>query len=87
MKASTNTIVETQNGISLNSATGVVAQGNQIVNTTGDAISLHDNTGGSNTVTKNVVNETNCGISTSGAAATDVYFPNTVLNANMTTCN
>jgi hypothetical protein len=87
VKASTNTIVETQNGISLNSATGVVAQGNQIVNTTGDAISLHDNTGGSNTVTKNVVNETNCGISTSGAAATDVYFPNTVLNANMTTCN
>ena len=85
--ASGNTIIQTQSAISLNSATGVVAQSNLIVNTSGNAISLHDNTGGSNNVTKNTVNETNCGISTSGAASTDVYFPNTVINAALTTCN
>ena len=87
VKATANNIIQTQSGISLNSATGVIAQGNQIINTNGNAISLHDSTGGSNNVTKNTINETNCGISTSGAASTDVYFPNTVINAAFTTCN
>jgi hypothetical protein len=86
VKATSNNIVLTQNAISLNSASGVVAQSNQLIDTSNTAISLHDNTGGSNNVTKNTINESNCGISTSQANSTDVYFPNTVLNANMTTC-
>lgn len=87
VKATANNIIQTQSGISLNSASGVIAQGNQIINTNGNAISLHDSTGGSNNVTKNTVNETNCGVSTSGAASTDVYLPNNVINAALTTCN
>jgi len=87
VKATSNYIIETQTAISLNSASGVTAQSNQIINTIGNAISLHDNTGGNNNVTRNIINETNCGISTSGAAATDVFLPNTVMNASLTTCN
>lgn len=88
IKATTNNIIQTQQGISLNSATGVIAQSNLIVNTSNRAISLNDNSGGgSNNVTKNTVNETNCGISTSGAASSDVFLPNTVLNASASTCN
>jgi hypothetical protein len=86
IKATSNTITLTQNAISLNSATGVVAQANQLVNTSNKAISLQDNTGGTNTVTRNTINEANCGISTSGAATSDVYFPNTVVNAVASTC-
>ncbi len=86
IKATSNTITLTQNAISLNSATGVTAQTNQLVNTSNKAISLQDSTGGSNNVTKNTINEANCGISTSGAATSDIYFPNTVLNAVSSTC-
>lgn len=86
IKATLNTITLTQNAISLNSASGVVAQTNQLVNTSNKAISLQDNTGGTNTVTKNTINEANCGISTSGAATSDVYFPNTVVNSVTSTC-
>ncbi len=88
VKVSANNLISTQNAISLNSATGVVAQGNQIVNTSGTAISLQDtSSGGSNNVTKNTVNEANCGISSGNAAASDVFLPNTVLNATATTCH
>ncbi len=86
VKATGNIIVQTQTGISLNSATGVIAQNNQIINTSNTGISLNDNTGGNNNVTKNTVNETNCGISTSHANSTDVYFPVTVYNAALATC-
>jgi hypothetical protein len=86
VKVTANNISSTQNAINLNDASGVTAQTNTIVATTGKAISLQDNTGGGNNVTKNTINETSCGISTSGAAGTDVYLPNTVSNASMTTC-
>ncbi len=86
-KATGNNISSTQNAISLNSSTGVVAQTNTIVDTSNDAISFQDNgSGGTNNVTRNTINEANCGISTSNAAGTDVYFPNTVLNSPATTC-
>lgn len=87
VRATGNSISSTQNAINLNDASGVTAQTNTLVATSGNAISLQDNTGGGNNVTKNTINETNCGISTSGAAGTDVYLPNTVLNASMTTCH
>jgi len=88
VKVNSNNISSAQSAISLNSATGVVAQTNTIVNITGNAISLQDSsTGGSNNVTKNTINEANCGISTSGAASSDVYLPNTVLNSAQSTCN
>jgi len=86
-KATGNNISSTQNAISVNSSTEVVAQTNTIVDTSNDAISFQDNgSGGTNNVTKNTINEANCGISTSNAADTDVYFPNTVLNTPATTC-
>jgi len=87
VKATANNISSTQNAISLNSATGVVAQQNIISDTANDAISFQDNgAGGTNNVTKNTINEASCGISTSNAADTDVYFPNSVSNAAATTC-
>ena len=88
VKATGNNIILTQNAISLNSATGVIAQANKIVNTSNTAISLQDNTsGGQNNVTGNTINETNCGISTSNAASSDVFLPNAVQNAAAATCH
>lgn len=87
-KATSNNINASQNGISLNSATGVIVQGNSMVNISGNAISLQDSSsGGNNNATKNTINEANCGISKSGAASSDVFLPNTVLNSNQSTCN
>jgi hypothetical protein len=87
-KVSGNTISASQTGVSLNSATGVVVQGNTFVNMSGNAVSLQDSSsGGNNNVTKNTINEASCGISTSGAASSDVFLPNTVLNSNQSTCN
>jgi hypothetical protein len=88
VKVNTNNISSSQTGISLNSATGVVAQSNTLVNISGNAVSLQDSSsGGNNNVTKNTINEANCGISTSGAGSSDVFLPNTVLNSNQSTCN
>lgn len=42
---------------------------------------------GYNPSTGNTINEANCGISKSGAASSDVFLPNTVLNSNQATCN
>jgi hypothetical protein len=88
VKVSANNIIGSQNAISLTSATGVTATGNTIVNIANNAISLQDSSaGGTNKVTGNTINEAHCGISTSNAANTDVYFPNTVINSTSTTCN
>jgi len=88
VKVSGNDIIGSQNAITLNSATGVTATTNSIVNTSNNAISLQDSSaGGTNKVTNNTINEAHCGISTSNAASTDVYLPNTVINSASTTCN
>ena len=88
VKVNANNITSSQTGISLNSATGVIAQSNTLVDISGNAVSLQDSSsGGNNNVTKNTINEANCGISTSGAGASDVFLPNTVLNSNQSTCN
>jgi hypothetical protein len=86
-KATGNFIIGAQNAVSLNSATGVTVQSNQIVNSANHAIQLQDSSaGGTNKVTSNTINEANCGLSISQAATTDTYFPNTVENAASTTC-
>lgn len=87
-KATTNTISASQGGVTLSSSTGVIVQTNTMVNISGNAISLQDSSsGGNNNATKNTINEANCGISKSGAASSDVFLPNTVLNSNQATCN
>ena len=87
VSVTSNNITSVQDGISLNSATGVVATANKIVNSTDKAINMQDSSGGgSNNVTKNTIQEANCGISVSGAAATDTFLPNTVIDAAATTC-
>jgi hypothetical protein len=87
VKATSNTISNTQNAISLNSVTGAVVQSNTLINTSNRAISINDTSGGgSNNVTKNTINEGACGVSTSSAASTDVFLPNTVFNVSATTC-
>lgn len=87
-KATGNTIISAQNAISLNSANGVTVQTNNLINSSNQAISLNDiSGGGNNNVTKNTVNEGNCGISKSQAASTDVYLPNTVSNMAAAICN
>ncbi len=85
MKASSNNINSTQTAVSLNSANGVVVQTNSLVNTVNNAISLNDVSGGGNTITKNTINEANCGVSKSNAGS-DVFLPNTIVNVAATTC-
>jgi len=87
LKVITNTVVSTSNAINLNSANGIVVQTNTLINTSNNAISLNDSSGGGNNVTKNTINEANCGISKGNAASTDVFLPNTLLNTVATTCN
>jgi hypothetical protein len=88
VKVTSNNITSSQSGISINSATGVTAQSNQLVNISGNAVSLQDSSsGGSNNVTKNTINEANCAVSTGGAASSDTYLPNTVYNSSQTTCH
>ncbi len=75
-----------QSGISLNSANGVLAESNTIINA-GTAISLNESSsGGGNNVTKNSIIEGNCGISHGNAGSTDVFLPNSVSNTAATTC-
>ena len=88
VKVTTNNINSTQQGISLQSANGAIVQTNTITNTSNQALALNENSGGgNNNVTKNIVNEGNCGVSKGNAASSDVFLPNTLLNVNMTTCN
>jgi hypothetical protein len=87
LKATGNWVIGAQNAISLNSANGVTVQANNLINTSNQAISLNDNPGGgNNNVTKNNVNEGNCGISSGNAASTDVFLPNNVLNMAAAKC-
>jgi len=85
VKATTNNISGAQNAISLNSANTVVVQSNNITSTSGTAISLNDVSGTGNNITRNTINEANCGISDSNAGG-DVFLPNTILNTAATTC-
>ena len=74
VSATANRINGTQNGISLNSASGVVVQNNTITNSSSTAILLNESSsGGGNNVTKNSIDEGGCGISKSNAGATDVF--------------
>lgn len=87
-KATSNTVSASQGGIPLSSATGVIVQTTTMAKISGNAIALQDSSsGGNNNATKNTINEANCGNSKSGAASSDVFLPNTVLNSNQATCN
>lgn len=86
VKATGNNISSSQTAVSLNSANTVTVQSNVISDTSQTAISLNDNSGTGNNVTKNTINEANCGIS-KGNAGSDVFLPNTILNTAATTCN
>jgi hypothetical protein len=84
VKATANNISSTQNAVSLNSANSIVAQTNTITN---GAISLNESPGdGNNNVIKNTINEANRGVSKGYAASSDLFLPNTMLNAAATTC-
>jgi hypothetical protein len=88
VKATKNSIVGSQKGMSLNSASGVTANGNSIFDTSNQAISINDNSGGGgNVVTGNAINEGNCGISSGNAASSDVFLPNTVYNMAAAQCH
>ena len=83
----TNNISGGSRGINLTSASSAVVQANTITGVSGTALSLNESgSGGSNNVTKNTVNDANCGISNSQAAGTDVYLPNTLLNVVSNLC-
>jgi len=87
VSVTSNNLTSVQDGISLNSATGVVATGNRIVNSSDKAINLQDSSsGGNNNVTRNTIDEANCGISVSGAATSDTFLPNTIQNSALATC-
>jgi hypothetical protein len=86
VKATSNSISGAQNAISLSSANTVTVQSNVISDTSGTAISLNDSSGTGNNITKNTINEANCGISDSNAGS-DVFLPNTITNASASTCN
>jgi hypothetical protein len=87
VKVTTNNISSTQNAISINSVAGAIVQSNSLINTNNEAISIQDHSaGGSNNITKNTINEGQCGISINNAASSDVFLPNTVLNVAATTC-
>jgi hypothetical protein len=87
VKVTTNNLNGGNSGISLTSANSAVVQGNKITGITGTALSLNESGGGgSNNVTKNTVNDANCGISNSQAAGSDVYLPNTLFNAVSNIC-
>jgi len=86
VKATSNSISGAQNAISLSSANTVTVQSNVISDTSGTAISLNDSSGTGNNITKNTINEANCGISDSNAGS-DVFLPNTITNASARTCN
>jgi len=84
-KATSNNISSAQNAVSLNNANTVTVQSNTITNTSGTAISLNDSSSTGNNITKNTINEANCGISDSNAGS-DVFLPNTILNIAASTC-
>jgi len=87
VKVTTNAISGVNNGISLSSASSAVVQTNTITGSASTALTLNESGGGgSNNVTKNTVNDANCGISKSQAAGSDVYLPNTVTNAVSNQC-
>jgi hypothetical protein len=74
-------------GINLQSANSAIVQTNTITGVTGTALTLNESGGGgSNNVTKNTVNDANCGISNGQAAGSDVFLPNTLLNAVANLC-
>ena len=87
VKVTSNAISGGDSGIDLSSASNAVVQLNTITALTGNALRLNESTsGGSNNVTKNTVNDANCGISKGSAALSDVYLPNTAINVVSTQC-
>ena len=87
VKVTTNAITNTGDGIDLSSASGAIVQTNTVGSATGRALQLNESSGGgSNNVTKNTVNDANCGISKSQATGTDVYLPNVLINTAANIC-
>jgi hypothetical protein len=87
VKVASNAVTVIGSGISLTSASSAIVQTNTITGVTGTALSLNESGGGgSNNVTKNTVNDANCGISNSQAAGSDVYLPNTMFNVVSNLC-
>lgn len=87
VKVTTNAINGVNSGVNLSSASSAVVQTNTITGVTGTALELNESGGGgSNNVTKNTVNDANCGISNGQAAGTDVYLPNSLFNAVSNLC-
>ncbi len=87
VKITSNIVSGGNRGISLSSASSAVVQSNTIIETNGSAFVLNESGGGgSNNVTKNTVNDATCGISNGQAAASDIFLPNTLLNAASNLC-
>ena len=87
VKITSNNISGVNNAVTLSSASSAVVQTNIVNSATGTAFTLNESGGGgANNVTKNTVNDANCAISNSQAAATDVFLPNTLLNTVSNLC-
>lgn len=87
VKVTTNAISNSAGGVSVASATGAIVQTNTLSSISGQALQLNESGGGgSNNVTKNTVNDANCGISNGQAAGSDVYLPNTLINTASNLC-
>lgn len=87
VKVTSNAVSNSAGGISIASASSAIVQTNTLTSLSGQALQLNESGGGgSNNVTKNTVNDANCGISNSQAAGSDVYLPNTLLNTASNLC-
>jgi hypothetical protein len=82
----TSNNVNSGSGITLTSANSATVQSNTITGKTTALSRNESGGGGSNVVTKNTVNDANCGISDSNAASNDTFLPNILLNTVANTC-
>jgi hypothetical protein len=86
VKVTGNNVSSGNSGITLKSATGAIVQTNTLT-AVGTALALDESGGGgTNNVTKNVVNDAACGISNSNAASSDTFLPNTLVNVIANVC-
>jgi len=82
----TSNNVNSGSGITLTSANSATVQSNTITGKTTALSRNESGGGGSNVVTKNTVNDANCGISDSNAASNDTFLPDILLNTVANTC-
>jgi Periplasmic copper-binding protein (NosD) len=86
VKATGNNVSAGGSGITLTSANSATVQTNTITGT-GTALTLNESGGGGgNIVTKNLVNDATCGISTGNASSSDTFLPNSLLNLVANLC-